>query len=677
MDDIKTDPSRLSARPLGQFLLLQSVVESLPDEPAMCDFVARGLTELPGVAEARVGIPAAEAIPADALRYPLQVGEARKGELWIRCHDRSAFQPYEDYLRNFCFMLAVILEERQQRRLNEEHQARLEQRVQERTRELEGANDALRESEARYRSLFENATTGLYRTTPGGHVEAANPTLLKMLGYASLNELQRRNLETEGFEPKYSRAQFRERIERDGEVRELEAVWTRKDGAMIFVRESARAVRDAGGRVVYYEGVVEDITERKRAEAEKEKLQAQLTQSQKMESVGQLAGGVAHDFNNMLQAILLNTALALQHSPPASRLREHLDEIRKAAQRSADLTRQLLAFARRQTIAPEVLDLNDAIEGMLKMLRRLIGEDIELAWLRGSDLGLVNVDPSQVDQILANLCVNARDAIGTAVGKVTIETANATCDEAYVAEHPEAQAGEYVRLAVGDNGCGMSPEVRAHLFEPFFTTKGPGEGTGLGLATVYGIVKQNQGFINVQSELGRGTTFQIHLPRYVARKAATAETASAPALGRGHETILLVEDEPAILWVGKRLLENLGYTVLATERPGEALQLAREHVGEIHLLITDVVMPEMNGRDLARNLLSQFPNLRRLFVSGYTANVIARHGVLDPGVHFLQKPYSIETLADKVREMLDETSWPRIFNSDADPLDDGGRGGSQ
>jgi CheY-like chemotaxis protein len=294
------------------------------------------------------------------------------------------------------------------------------------------------------------------------------------------------------------------------------------------------------------------------------------------------------------------------------------------------------------------------VTGTLTLLRRLIGEDIELAWQPAAHLGLVNVDPSQVDQILTNLCVNARDAIRAGMGKITIETANAVFGEAYLAEHPEARPGEYVLLAVSDNGCGMNPEVQAHLFEPFFTTKGQGQGTGLGLATVYGIVKQNNGFISVHSQPGRGTTFQIHLPRHAVRAVRPAEGTPAPAPSRGRETILLVEDEPSILRVIQRSLETLGYRVLVAATPGAAIQLAREHRDEIHLLLTDVVMPEMNGRDLARTLLGQYPNLKRLFMSGYTPNVIAHQGVLDPGVHFIQKPFAIQFLAEKVREALED-----------------------
>jgi nitrogen-specific signal transduction histidine kinase/ActR/RegA family two-component response regulator len=395
-----------------------------------------------------------------------------------------------------------------------------------------------------------------------------------------------------------------------------------------------------------------DITERKRAEEEKAKLEAQLQQAQKMESVGRLAGGVAHDFNNMLSAILGHAELALDQVDPARPLQAHLQEIQKAARRSADLTRQLLAFARKQTVQPKVLDLNETVESMLKMLQRLIGEDIQLTWQPEANLWPVRVDPSQIDQILANLCVNARDAI-SGVGKMTIETGNSALDEAYCAEHAGFSPGEYVRLTVSDDGCGMDRETLAHIFEPFYTTKGVGEGTGLGLATVYGIVKQNNGFINAYSEPGQGTTFTIYLPRQVAKAEQAREEGPAEPVARGHETILLVEDEPVILELTKMLLERLGYAVLAAGTPGEALRLARKQAGEIHLVMTDVVMPEMNGRDLAKNLLSLYPSLKRLFMSGYTANVIAHHGVLDPGVHFIQKPFSIKELADKVREALD------------------------
>jgi PAS domain S-box-containing protein len=397
---------------------------------------------------------------------------------------------------------------------------------------------------------------------------------------------------------------------------------------------------------------IRDITDRKRAEEEKARLEAQLQQAQKMESVGRLAGGVAHDFNNMLVVILGHTEMALEQVDPAQPLHADLEEIRKAAERSASLTRQLLAFARKQTIAPKVLDLNQTVEGMLTMLERLIGEDVHLSWLPKADLWPVIVDRSQIDQLLTNLCVNARDAIAD-VGKITIETGNSAIDEAYCADHAGFMAGEYVLLAVTDDGCGMDKETLSHLFEPFFTTKEMGKGTGLGLATVYGIVKQNNGFINVYSEPGHGTRFTIHLPRHSGKtEQARGIEAEGPAL-RGQETILLVEDEPASLKLITKMLERQGYSVLAAGTPGEAIRVAREHSGEIHLLLTDVVMPEMNGRDLARRLLSLYPNLKRLFASGYTANVIAHQGVLDEGMHFIQKPFSRKELAAKVREALD------------------------
>jgi signal transduction histidine kinase/CheY-like chemotaxis protein len=394
-----------------------------------------------------------------------------------------------------------------------------------------------------------------------------------------------------------------------------------------------------------------EIAERQRTQEEKEKLQGQLAQAQKMESVGRLAGGVAHDFNNMLQAILGNAALALDDLPPGTPVRENLEEIQKSAQRSAELTRQLLAFARKQTIQPKILDLNDTVAGMLKMLRRLIGEDVNLAWLPGADLWAVRMDPSQIDQILANLCVNARDAIA-GVGKVTIETGNVTLAAHGAQSPPDCVPGDYVLLAVSDNGRGMDAATRAHLFEPFFTTKELGKGTGLGLATVFGTVIQNQGLINVDSEPGQGTTFKIYLPRAKAEAVAAAQESARRSL-RGTETVLLVEDEEQILNLGRRILQQYGYTVLALSTPQSALALAAQHAGPIHLLITDVVMPGMNGKELRDRLRSSHPQLKCLFMSGYTADVIADNGVLVDGVHFIQKPFTIESLVENVRSVCD------------------------
>ena len=424
-------------------------------------------------------------------------------------------------------------------------------------------------------------------------------------------------------------------------------------GDIRHVQEMCEHFRDGSGQIVRSIGMTQDITERKRAEEEWDKMQAQLTQAQKMESVGRLAGGVAHDFNNMLGVILGHAEMALEQLGPLNKASDGLKEIQKAAERSADLTRQLLAFARKQTVSPKVLNLNETVEGMLKMLRRLIGEHIDLVWHPGADLWPVRMDPSQIDQILANLCVNARDAIG-AVGKVTIETATRVFDGAYCADNMGFLAGDYLMLTVSDDGYGMDKETVAHVFEPFFTTKAVGKGTGLGLATVYGIVRQNHGFINVYSEPDQGTTFNIYLPRHVGKGEAGQTDSAERPVQRGHETILLVEDERAILAMATRMLERQGYKVLAAATPGEAMRIAERHKGDIQLLMTDVVMPEMNGRDLARNLLALYPNLKRLFMSGYTADVIAHHGVLDPGVHFIHKPFSMKELAARLREALED-----------------------
>ncbi len=393
--------------------------------------------------------------------------------------------------------------------------------------------------------------------------------------------------------------------------------------------------------------VIVDSTERK-------KLEAQFLQAQKMEVVGRLAGGVAHDFNNMLQTILGYNELVLDAPGISGPMRENLLEIQKAAKRSADLTRQLLAFARKQTVSPKVLDLNDTVEGMLKMLRRLIGEEIDLAWMPALNLWPVKIDPSQIDQLLANLAVNARDAISGA-GKVTIETRNITFNQSYCDVHDGVVPGPYVMLAVSDDGCGMDKRTLAHIFEPFFTTKEMGKGTGLGLATVYGIVKQNNGFINVYSEPGRGTTFKLYLPRHGDDNSFPNKPTSAAAiLHRGTETVLIVEDEESILNLGKTILQGLGYTVLASNTPQDAIELVSQYSGVIHLLITDVVMPEMDGREMAKRLHEIKPDMKCLFMSGYTADVIAHRGVLDEGVQFLPKPFSAETLSAMVRQALEK-----------------------
>jgi len=419
----------------------------------------------------------------------------------------------------------------------------------------------------------------------------------------------------------------------------------RKDGTLYTEEATLSPVFDATGKIVNYVAAQRDISERLR-------LSEQLYQAQKMDSVGRLAGGVAHDFNNMLSVILGSTELALSEVDSSQPLFSDLQEIRKAAERSAALTRQLLAFARKQTVSPILIDLNDTLTSMITMLRRLIGEDIALAWIPGKDLWPVKMDPSQIDQILANLAVNARDAMSKA-GTLTIETHNLTVDDAYCTKHVETIPGDYVLLAVSDTGCGIDKKVQPHLFEPFFTTKKVGDGTGLGLATVYGIVKQNRGFINVYSELGLGTTFKIYLPRQMGKIEKTPTPNTQEPIQRGDETVLLLEDEAEILKVSKTMLEKLGYRVLAASLPSEAIRLAENNADKIRLVLTDVVMPEMNGRDLAKRLQLLIPNLKCLFMSGYTANVIAHQGVLDEGVYFIQKPFSLKALASKLRTALD------------------------
>jgi len=399
---------------------------------------------------------------------------------------------------------------------------------------------------------------------------------------------------------------------------------------------------------------IESNDQRKKVEAEQEKLKGQLLQAQKMEFVGRLAGGVAHDFNNMLSIILGNTEILMEETASQGLYFENLQEIYKAATRSAKLTKQLLAFARKQVVDPKILNLNEVIGDILKMLRRLIGEDINIKWLPGEGLQSIKIDPSQLDQILTNLCVNARDAIKS-VGEVTIETGNIHFDDEYCKDHVETITGAYVMIVVTDNGAGMDKETLAHIFEPFFTTKSAEKGSGLGLSTVFGIVKQNKGFINVYSEPGQGTTFKIYLPEHQQIDSRRNEKRVQPKQYLGNETILLVEDEPSIIRLTQLMLERLGYTILSASTPGEAIKIATEPNVSIDMLITDVVMPDMNGKNLAKAIRERVPDLKCLFMSGYTATVIADHGVLDNGVHFINKPFSKQSLAKKVRKVLNNT----------------------
>jgi two-component system sensor histidine kinase EvgS len=507
----------------------------------------------------------------------------------------------------------------------------------------------LAESRKKYRHLFESAQDGIV-IIRGELIEFVNPAIAGILGFW-IHEIEGRPF-TDFIcdEDRETVLQQRRLAFVEGEKNtnyEFRAVTCGGDLRWLHVTS----------RLIEWEGApaslnfVRDTTDRRQAEIKSDKLQAQLLQAQKMEAVGRLAGGVAHDYNNMLSVIIGYAELALDKVAEDDPLHADLAEIITAANRSTDITRQLLAFARRQTVSPKVIDLNDTVEGVLRMLRRLIGEDIDLQWRPKGGLWATKIDPAQVDQILANLCVNARDAIG-GVGKITIETDTVRLDGAYFADQPDLVSGEYVLLAVSDDGCGMDEKILSQIFEPFFTTKDVGQGTGLGLATVYGIVKQNNGFINVSSEPGAGTTFKIYLPRCAeASEPLPSVLKRKVDAGRG-ETILVVEDEAAVLKLARAILEGSGYRVLAAANADEALALADAQGGKINLLITDVIMPEINGRDLADRLQALHPELRVIFMSGYTADVIARRGMLHEGRHFIQKPFSHEKLARKVSEVL-------------------------
>jgi two-component system, cell cycle sensor histidine kinase and response regulator CckA len=525
--------------------------------------------------------------------------------------------------------------------------------------ERKKSEEALRDSEKKYRLIAENTADLISVLDMNLHFTYISPGIMRLRGF-TVDEAMSQTLE-QVLTPESMRialSAFEEvMIEEASGSADLDRTLTleleayKKDASTVWMEVSLSFLRDKDHKPDAILIVSRDITDRKRADVERKSLQSQLLQAQKMESVGRLAGGVAHDFNNMLQSISGHAEMALDKIDPAHPLHGNLSEIAKAARRSADLTRQLLAFARKQTINPIVLDLNQTISGMLKMLHRLIGENIDFSWKPALHLWPTRIDPSQIDQILVNLCVNASDAI-SGVGSVTIKTENVRLDQSYRDNHAGFVPGEYVLIAVGDTGAGMEKDILDQIFEPFFTTKETGKGTGLGLSTVYGIVKQNNGFIYVYSEPGKGATFEIYLPRFVGDAMKPTDKGKVEAPRSQGETVLLVEDEPMILDVSREMLEQLGYAVLTAGTPDDALRLAKTHTDAISLLITDVVMPDINGRDLAELICNIKPGMKNLFISGYTADVIAHHGVLNADVHFLQKPFSIKQLAVKVREVL-------------------------
>jgi PAS domain S-box-containing protein len=642
-------------------------------------------------------------------------------------------------------------------------------------RERELAEERLRQAEARYRGIFESAIEGIFQSTRAGRLLSANPALARILGYPSPESLIATafDMARDVYADPARHAELVRLLDERGAVHGFEVQLRRRDGSLTWARVNVGAVRDEQGQLSYYEGLVEDVTERKEAELrlrESERqyrllfdsnphpmwvldaqtrkflavndaavrhygwsreeflamtgsdlraeprsetaapshpdavgqdgervlsggewkhrakdgrellvditfspiefqrrpaflvlaqdvtrtrgLQAQLLQAQKLEAVGRLAGGVAHDFNNLLMAISGFAELSRQDTDPGSRVARNLEEIGKAADRAATLTRQLLAFSRRQVLEPRLSSLSAIVAGLEKLLRRLIGEDVTLSVDCAEGTGQVRADPGQMEQVLMNLVVNARDAMPRG-GRLTITTRDAVVDSSFADSHVGLAPGAYVVLSVADTGSGMDEKTRAHIFEPFFTTKEPGQGSGLGLSTVHGIVQQSGGAIHVESEVGRGTSFQIFLPR----AESTAEPAIAaplPDLPRGSETILLVEDDQLVRQVTRALLESGGYRVLAAGGAEEALRICRDYRGKIDLLFTDVVMPEKSGRELAEEAQPLRPDMKVIYTSGYTDDAILRHGLLQADLAFIHKPFTREALARKLREVLDQ-----------------------
>ena len=518
---------------------------------------------------------------------------------------------------------------------------------------LRSAQDGLRRSESNFRSLVTNAPYGICRCDSAGILLDANPALVTILGYSSSSELVGRNLANQYADTQqwFNLADHIRSLKR---FNGLAAEWVRKDGSSVTVRLSGRAIRDEG-QAIFFELFTEDVTEQRA-------LEQQLRQAQKMEAVGRLAGGIAHDFNNLLMVISGYCEFLLERIGSDVALRGSVQEIANAAERATSLTRQLLAFSRKQILAPKVLDLNAIVTENLKMLRRMIGEDIDLGMVAGAEIGTVKADPGQIEQVIMNLAVNARDAMPHG-GKLTIETANVTRDEEYARLHAPVTPGEYVMLAISDTGMGMDAETQAQIFEPFFTTKGL-KGTGLGLSTVYGIIKQSGGYIWVYSEPGKGTSFKVYLPRVSATgEAIVAEPSVTNAkLEPAQETILLVEDESNVRQLARQYLENQGYTVLEAADGAAAIEISNAHPGPIHLLLTDVIMPGMNGRELARRVSALRPETKVLYMSGYTENAIAHNGILDEGIALLQKPFTLTTLRTKVREKLSSRFRAPRFN---------------
>jgi two-component system, cell cycle sensor histidine kinase and response regulator CckA len=507
------------------------------------------------------------------------------------------------------------------------------------------ASEALRLSEVSFRSVIENAPYGIYRAQASGKLLLVNPALQKMLGYESQAELLQLNLTTDVYVDPFEHERVNDLFTKQKDFTDVQVDWKRKDGTPIKARCTGWFVNSAIDGAAYFEVFAEDVTE-------KWLLERQLRMAQKMEAVGRLSGGIAHDFNNLLGVIIGYSQVLKRTLPPGTAFLEHAEEIEKAGQRAASLTRQLLAFSRQQVLAPAVLNLNSLISEMEKMLPRLIGEDIEIVMALDPAIGRVKADHGQLEQVVMNLAVNARDAMPDG-GQVVITTANVVLDEAWTRSRPGSKAGDFVMLSVADTGTGIDSETLAHIFEPFFTTKERGKGTGLGLATVYGVVKQSGGYVWVVSALGKGTAFEIYLPRIEELVSVPEPVAPIVEAFRGAETILLVEDADALRKLTHMLLEQHGYHVLVAANGAAALQLVEQKPERINLLLTDVIMPGLNGRALAERLEVLQPGLKVLYMSGYTDDAIVNHGVLESGTQLLHKPFSEENLIRKVREVLD------------------------
>lgn len=551
----------------------------------------------------------------------------------------------------FCLFLVIIIVRAQFKAKTANLVSQIE-KLQAEIAERRQAEEALQESEERFRQVISSISHHIYVTEvteDGDHVNHyISPNVESLTGY-----LWQRFIDDWEFWPSSviypddrDQAAVQAKQLAMGQDSEVEYRMTRADGKNIWVRDSGRVERKGTSNIIY--GVVSDITERKQ-------LEEQLRQSQKMEAVGRLAGGVAHDFNNILTVIIGYSELLLhRYLDQKDPQRKDVEQISQAAEQAAALTRQLLAFSRQQVLQSKVLDLNTIVANVEQMLQRLIGEDIELATFFESTLGKVKADPGQIEQVIMNLAVNARDAMPEG-GKLTLETANVFLDETYARQHVDLEAGPYVMLAVSDTGTGMSPETQARIFEPFYTTKKQGHGTGLGLATVHGIIKQSDGHIGVYSKLGQGTTFKIYLPRVDEDIDELADQSQVSAkYGQGSETILLVEDEDMVRELAHRVLIKDGYTVLEASHGTEALQVSQQYQGPIHLLLTDLVMPGgTSGRQLAEHLTSLRSEIKVLYISGYTGRAITHHGILKSGTAFLQKPFTPDALTRKVRQVLD------------------------